>query len=418
VGGSFVLPVALSVTIRTFASAATRIFIRAQQYQRGDAAKGDLKMWHRYLLVGATLAWLTACTTPYRPPVIVHDSDEIPGIVPLIANNGKKPLDIVLIHGMCSHDTRWARSAIDNLARTIDPGYAGSWPDAPPPPQPNRIGVVTRTAPLAGGTVRFTALVWSPLTAPLKQRLDYDATSTPNDCSQPGNTEANCKPRRAYFNGRIKDSLMNDCLTDAMIYEGFSHTAIRNAMVQTLKRVIDEQDAKSGGNPGPLVVVSESLGSKLVFDSLNHMLSRPKTDPLALAGQRAAARLGLVFMAGNPLPILGLADDPHDKPLVQVQLVDSLQRFLVLRRSAGLEQRKAVSKLKLVAFTDPNDLLSYRLLRADYVSADVDLANVLVSNRPTYFGLLEDPLGAHLGYLTNPDVDRLIVQGWSRSGPR
>lgn len=375
-------------------------------------------MWHRYLLAGAILAWLTACTTPYSPPVVVHDSDDIPGIVPLIAANGKKPLDIVLIHGMCTHDTRWARSAIDNLARTIDPGYAGNWPDAPPPPEPDRIGVVTRIAPLAGGSVRFTALIWSPLTAPLKRRLAYDAPGTPNDCSEPGNTEANCKPRRAYFNGRLKDSLMNDCLSDAMIYQGFSHRAIRAAMVQTIKQVIDAQDNKAGGDPGPLVMVSESLGSKLVFDALNHMLAGPKNDPQTLSGQRAAARLGLVYMAGNPMPVLGLAEDPDHQPLVPVQPVDSLQRFLVLRRSVGLEQRKAVAKLALVAFTDPNDVLSYRLLRADYVSADVDLANVLVSNRPGYFGLLADPLGAHLGYLHNPDVDRLMVHGWRRSGPR
>lgn len=371
-------------------------------------------MWHRYLLAGITLVWLTSCTMPYRPPVVVHDSDNIPGIIPLIADNGKKSLDIVLIHGMCTHDTRWARSAIDNLARTIDSSYNANWPDPPPPPEPNRIGVVTRIAPLSGGTVRFTALVWSPLTAPAKQRLAYDATGTPNDCSKPENTEANCKPKRAYINGEIKDRLMNDCLSDAMTYQGFSHQAIRNRMVQTMKRIIDEQDTRSGGNPGPLVVVAESLGSKLMFDALNYMLSSPKNDPLALSGQRAAERLAQVIMAGTPMPILGLADEPGSKPLTQVQLVDSLQRFLVLRRGVGMEQRKAVSKLKLVVFTDPNDLLSYRLLRADYVSGDVDLANVLVSNRKTYFGLLEDPLGAHLGYWTNPDVQRLMVHGWPR----
>jgi hypothetical protein len=377
-------------------------------------------MWHRHLLVSAALVWLTACTTPYRPPVVVHDSDDIPGIAPLITANGKKPVDIVLVHGMCTHDAHWARSAIDDLARTIDASYASNWPEAPAPPEPDRIEVVTRTAPLGGGTVRFTALVWSPLTAGLKQRLAYDLTGAPNDCSEPGNTEANCKPKRAYFNGQIKDRLMNDCLADAMIYQGISHRTIKGAMVQTIKQVIDDQDTKGGGNPGPLVVVAESLGSKLVFDALNDMLSLPKGDPLALAGQRAAARLGLVFMAGNPMPLLRLADEPDATPRPKADALpaDSLQRFLVLRRGFGIERRQALAKLKLVAFTDPNDVLSYRLLRADYVSSDVDMANVLVSNRPTWFGLLEDPLGAHLGYLQNPDVDRLIIGGWSRSGPQ
>jgi hypothetical protein len=377
-------------------------------------------MWHRNLLVSAALAWLTACTTPSRPPVIVHDSDDIPGLAALIAANGKTPVDIVLVHGMCTHDTGWARTAIDDLARNIDTSYNGNWPEARTTPEPNRIGIVIKTAQLAGGTVRFTALVWSPLTANLKNRLSYDNTGTPNDCSQPGNTETNCKPKRAYSNGRLKDTLLNDCLSDAMIYQGFSHQAMKGAMVQAMKQLIEDQDRTGGGNAGPLVVVAESLGSKLVFDSLNDMLSRPKDDQLALVGQRAAARLGLVFMAGNQIPILGLADGPTGKapgPKAEGLPVDSLQRFLVLRRGDGMQRRKGLTKLKLVAFTDPNDLLSYRLLRADYVSTDVDLANVLVSNRPTYVGLVEDPIGGHLGYLENPDLQRLITWGWSRSRP-
>jgi hypothetical protein len=377
-------------------------------------------MWHRYLLVSAALAWLTACTTPYRPPVIVHDSDDIPGIAPLIAANRQRPVDIVLVHGMCTHDTGWARTTIDDLARNIDTSYKSNWADTRKAPETNRIEIVTKTVTLAGGTVRFTALVWSPLTADLKNRLAYDNTGTPNDCNQPGNTEANCKPKRAHFNGRLKDTLMNDCLSDAMIYQGFSHQAIKGAMVQTMKQVIEDQETKGGGNPGPLVVVSESLGSKLVFDSLNDMLSRPKDDPLALVGQRAAARLSMVFMSGNQIPILGLADAPAGKagPKAEGLPVDSLQRFLILRRGGDiLQRRKALAKLKLVAFTDPNDLLSYRLLRADYVSTDVDLANVLVSNRSSWFGLLEDPFGAHLGYMENPDLHRLITWGWSRSRP-
>jgi hypothetical protein len=320
-----------------------------------------------------------------------------------------------------THDTRWARTAIDDLARNIDTSYNSKWPDTRTAPEPNRIEIVTKTAQLAGGTVRFTALAWSPLTANLKNRLAYDNTGTQNDCSQPGNAETNCKPRRAYFNASLKDTLMNDCLSDAMIYQGFSHQAMKGAMVQTMKQVIEEQDATAGGSPGPLVVVSASLGSKLVFDSLNDMLSRPKDDPLALVGQRAAARLGLVFMAGNQIPILGLADEPNGKaPGAKAAglPVDSLQRFLVLRRGDGVQRRKALTKLKLVAFTDPNDLLSYRLLRADYVSTDVDLANVLVSNRPAWFGLFEDPLGAHLGYMENPELHRLITWGWNRSSPR
>lgn len=47
------------------------------------------------------------------------------------------------------------------------------------------ITIVPRTVKLAGGTVNFSALVWSPLTAGLKSQLKYDNTGAPTDCSVP-----------------------------------------------------------------------------------------------------------------------------------------------------------------------------------------------------------------------------------------
>jgi hypothetical protein len=40
---------------------------------------------------------------------------------------------------------------------------------------------------------------------------------------------------------------------------------------------------------------------------------------------------------------------------------------------------------------------------------------VLVSNSTTWLGLLEDPFGAHLDYLKNPNVGGIIACGWPRS---
>jgi hypothetical protein len=64
-----------------------------------------------------------------------------------------------------------------------------------------------------------------------------------------------------------------------------------------------------------------------------------------------------------------------------------------------------------VAFTDPNDLLSYTLPPQQYAQLGVTVYNILVSNAPTYLGLLERPDTAHLEYLNNPDVGRLIACG-------
>jgi hypothetical protein len=96
---------------------------------------------------------------------------------------------------------------------------------------------------------------------------------------------------------------------------------------------------------------------------------------------------------------------------------DSLQRFLELRRmqAQAPKRTESLSKLAVVAFTDPNDLLSYRLLPSRYAGPDVVIADVLVSNSSTWLGLLEDPFAAHLNYLQNKDVGGMIACGWPRS---
>jgi hypothetical protein len=342
---------------------------------------------------------LAACSTPYRPPVVVHDSTPFPGISSIIAASGKQQVDLLLVHGMCTQSSAWADNAIDRIAGVIEA-------HTQPPPRAaagNAIQVVERTQQVGGGTVRFHGIIWSPLTADLKRQLDYDNTGSPTDCAAAGV----CKPTRAYFNGSIKDKLLNDCLADALIYEGDSHDMIRDAMVETVSRIIE---ANPNGD-GTLVVVAESLGSKMLFDALSSMLesNRPRTQIL---GQMAVRRLGLIYMAGNQLPILGLAEQGLVSRAMPPQ--DALQRFLELRRRQPGQRAESLQRLAVVAFTDPNDLLSYRLLPARYAAPDVAVADVLVSNASTWLGLIENPVTAHLGYLDNPDVGALIACGWPR----
>ncbi|KGF78679.1 hypothetical protein IA69_28980 [Massilia sp. JS1662] len=351
--------------------------------------------WPVRLSLLPALAVLAACTTPYRPPVVVHDSATFPGIASMVAEAGARPVDVLLVHGMCTHDTGWAERQIDRITGVVEdhaPVPAGA---AAPP----RVEVVERTRRLAGGTVRFHALVWSPLTAGLKHQLDVDMTDKPTDCTAAGA----CRPKRAWLNGYVKDKLLNDCLSDAVIYQGESHVAIRDAMVRTIAQVLE----KDPDSEAPLVVVAESLGSKMLFDALSAMLESWQPQTRAL-GQQAARRLGLLFMAGNQLPILGLAEQRA------IATRDSLQRFLDLRRRQPNRRADTLQRLAVVAFTDPNDLLSYRLLPARYTAPDVAVADVLVSNDSTWLGLIENPMTAHLDYLANPDVGVMIACGQPR----
>jgi hypothetical protein len=349
---------------------------------------------------------LAACSTPYRPAVVVRDSTPFPGIANLLQNGGGRPLDVILVHGMCSHDAAWANHGIDRIAGVVSASVPEQAALAG-----NGIQLIERTQRIGATPVRFHALIWSPMTAPLKRQLDYDNTGTPSDCSAAGSGE--CKPKRARLNGYVKDNLLNDCLSDAVIYEGASHDAIRDAMVESIARIVES-------NPNgdrTLAVVAESLGSKILFDALSSMLEsrQPRTCDL---GQQASRRLGLLFMAGNQLPILGLAEQNIEgRPDTRTAAAaDSLQRFLELRRrQSGIPRAESIARLAVVAFTDPNDLLSYRLLPARYAAPDVAVADVLVSNDKTWLGLIENPVAAHLAYLENPDVGDLIACGFPRT---
>lgn len=343
---------------------------------------------------------LAACSTPYRAPVVVRGSAAFPGIATVVAAGAGRPVDVLLVHGMCTRDAAWAEDRIDRIAGAV----AAHAPDIPAArPDAGGIRVIEQTRQLAGGTVRFHALLWSPLTAPLKRQLDYDRTGTPTDCA----ADATCRPARALVNGMVKDRLLDDCLSDVIIYEGMAGAAIRARMVEAVMRVLDSQPEADV----PLVVVAESLGSKMLFDALNAMLDSPRP-ALRDAGRRAARRLGLLFMAGNQLPLLGLGAQPlDDARAASSPAGDALQRFLDLRRRAD-ERAGAIGRLTVVALSDPNDLLSYQLLPARYAERNVAVADVLVSNAPAWFGLIENPVTAHLGYLEHDGVGTLIACGF------
>ena len=370
------------------------------------------------------LLLLTACTTAYQPPVPVHGSSTFPGLIDVVAEANGRPLDVIVVHGMCTHDVAWANKAIDGLINAMDRNLTREAPEttfksltAEP------IEVVERTAHTPAGTIHFSAPVWSPLTTPLKRQLAYDATGTPTDCSAPGD----CRPTRARLNGKLKDKLLNDCLADAMIYQGDSRDGIRSAMVETIASVLQKSTARAraaGVAPGPFVVVSSSLGSKLAFDALEALvLGADGTEASRAMGRESINRLAVLFMQANQLPILGLADQQAIQArdalegASEIDQNDSLQRILRLhaQKPPAIRSDNSQPVLSLVAFTDPNDLLSYRLQPSRYAVPGIAIADVLVSNAPTYLGLLARPDTAHTAYDSNPAVATLISCGLPKS---
>jgi hypothetical protein len=181
----------------------------------------------------------------------------------------------------------------------------------------------------------------------------------------------------------------------------------------------------------PTVLMTESLGSKFLIDALLALLKESDTSTQQALLEQLGGEV-TIFMLANQVPLLDLARDtpgtaagvdadpgrtpPRSRP------EDSLQ--LLLEQLIGPRPREAQTKshttaVTVVAATDPNDLLSYRLPRGRYEAlfpGKVNVVNVIVSNDWTYFGYIERPDTAHQGYIANKALARAVFCGIRVSG--
>jgi hypothetical protein len=366
------------------------------------------------LLLGVLALGLAACTQPYSSPVIVREpgqqpTADFPGLKDLIVKGAitNAPAQVLWTHGMCSHDERWARDRISRIEGVlgvpaiIRPPYAEG-------DQPYYINAAFNT-PNGGLTITF--LIWSPMTRSYKSALAFDAPGVNGDIAFPYT--------RATLNGELKTALMNDCLSDAVVYAGKNGDPIRGAMQQAVcnflggviatEHGISACDLSGAALDRPTAIVTESLGSKFIFDAVRAVWDQGQRAPVRQAGlARRLADISTVYLVSNQIPLLDLAN-----PIPSAR--SSLARFVAL--SSGRRAETKVPPLTIVDFSDPNDLLSYRLLPTALDVRAAELVNVTVSNDNTYLGFLERPDKAHCGYAWNRHVIGLIANGYHAGGP-
>lgn len=381
-------------------------------------------------LVLPLIVSLTACTTPYKDPVFASSSERtcFDGIADRLAPD--KTLDVLLVHGMCTHDAAWAHGAVESLYASL-----GGGPDKvdlqPQPVVDSPVMLYQQTLQTQRGTFRANAIVWSALTTPLKQQLCYDQTHRSAYCT--GDEAKKPYPYvRATLNRELKDGILNDCLSDAMIYQGKARDEINQHMQRAVLQALAPPDGtaptadlrslarKLAAQPSaaPLVVVSESLGSKVIFDAI-FKLAQHGDASVQQAARTTFDRITHIYMGANQLPILALADQHLDGTVALLRdrsayPVDPIAELMNQRRLRSLDKSKTMLPA-VIAFTDPNDLLSYVLVPSEHRKRQgYDVIDAVASNAPTYLGYVERPDTAHLGYRTNEHVKRLIAHGNAR----
>jgi hypothetical protein len=267
----------------------------------------------------------------------------------------------------------------------------------------------------------FYELTWSEITRDQKSILAFD-------------NSGEFSFRRATVNNMLK-TFTNDTAPDPIIYLGESRELILRSFAQAFCWMGKDSwdDIPGNGRHGcdftnslnenfnqdEIVFISHSLGSRIVIDGLTRivsMLERPnqksilhtidKTKREALQKKHVH-----IFLMSNQLPLLQLG---RELPEVTGQKAN-----YCMPNGTNYASR-LFSKTSIVAFSDPNDLLSYAIpqnFTEEFLDSrlciNVTNININVASVFEAFGMgkIANPIEAHVGYSRDDRVVALIAEG-------
>ena len=456
-------------------------------------------------LVGSFLlcALLAACTTA---PVVYAPDDlrggPATGAVPRLRDMLPidRPIRLVFLHGVGDHCYGYALNPNDGWLNDEAAKRLGFTPlnDLSPPrtiftnvfmggPRDHRSFVQYATRlfrfKMDGmhDEVRVEAIeiTWSHTTQWIKS--NYLAYDSPSVTPAPGGKSRACieapdkvvpdvkpPPSRLLLSRVIKEQVFDRNLADAILYSGSYGAVMERGIAEALchlvtgiepdKRCIWPAAGIAGKDSFAYVFVTHSLGSRLIYDTILHLLgysTSAKANPFQKSEWESATpfisnmliNTPAFYMMANQISLLGLANVPTDAHSTEVlwpldvrelgvdrmnlgernsarpaRRIDALQprcpNILTAvgdaraRASAALGLKEEdTPELQMVAFNDTNDLLTWHIPSwyvnpgqgQDDCRPRVKLVNVFVQNT-TPLLIIESPVAAHSNYFRNSDV--------------
>jgi hypothetical protein len=250
------------------------------------------------------------------------------------------------------------------------------------------------------------------------------------------------RPQGALFNRWLKTSILDWGFSDAMMAVGSMRDLFREGMRQLFLKSVrfNANGSKSNewaqqlkdphGIDREFIVVSHSLGSYLVFSTLNmgqheSVLedARDLSSKMGAATEDSAAqyileRTSLVYFFANQIPLLELANIagptaglgllqglmPGQALGVMTNLMTKWEglRESFAKRSTGSEPA-VVKPAQVIAWSDPSDLLSWHLPAME----GLVITNLYVHNTGWHW-IIANPAAAHANYATNKEVLRIM----------
>jgi hypothetical protein len=347
-------------------------------------------------------------------------------------NKNKGKTKVLMVHGVGDHVPGYTTQFLEKLAKQLNLNVRSEIDknielNAPLFPDKN-IGNLRVTHLLnetTGKELTFYELTWSVISRPEKELLAYD-------------TSGEYDFRRARLNSTMK-KFSNDVGPDPIIYLGQSREPILAAFAQSFcwMATRDWEDLPESGKHmctglndsnidhianDDYVIISHSLGSRIAIDGMQriaHILANQQKYASAtvkvMATEKSMAALQkkriLMVMLSNQLPMLQLG---RELPEVHGQYKNYCDP------KGDHYHKRLVSETSMLAFSDPNDLLSYGIPPGfldkyldSRLCSRITNVNINVAKVMDAFGIsdLANPMEAHVGYDRDDRVVALIANG-------
>lgn len=348
------------------------------------------------------------------------------GIEPYLhKSNGK--MKLLMVHGVGDHLPGYATEFFEKLAKELGLSVTSKQHKnialKDPTDNSKKLGNLRINRFLDSGKTKellVYELTWSEITAKQKEVLAYD-------------NSGEYSFRRAKVNNLMK-KFSNDTGPDPIIYLGESKNDILTAFVQSFCWMTTgdwEQLPKQGNSSCTLnalapvetiahdhyAFVAHSLGSRITIDGLQFIAEKLGTTQQKNASTQPSLAEALktkyipIYMMSNQLPMLQLG---RNLPKMNNRTAEFCQA------GGAHYSERMLTKTSIIAFSDPNDLLSYGIpdsFAEKYLDSrlcvEVTNININVATVFDVFGLGEvaNPLEAHIGYDTDDRVIALIAKG-------
>lgn len=327
------------------------------------------------------------------------------------AANKNGTLRLLIVQGMGITEPGYSQYLVDRIATNLDLRFVGS-NDVLIPEGP--FYSTLRIRQYANETNRLCTyeLTWSPITATIKTNQFGPVDWAPQQVSS-----------RQLVNNSLKVGLMDQSLSDVVLYIGKFRPLIQLPITNAIYRMV----ADSSPND-PISILTHSLAGYMVIDTLSTMYEDSDSGKKDTA-RKYAEHVKQLFMMANQMPILNLSDQTN----FELNCSGIARKLGHLMESTTSALNKPNS-IQIVAFSDPNDLLSYKLRQCDIqeeetapmtaapgkesamqvFSPNVDVVgfNVTYTVNPwSILGVFSWPASAHQDWWINREVPGFLAFG-------